>query len=203
MTCIAGYTKGKHTWMGGDAAAVDGYHAVDIYSKAKVFKLFSDDGKTTWLFGFAGCFRIGQIVKYNLHPPSLLKHPEKDIEEIFACALIDTLRHCLKKAGVLKENDGVVSMASDTSFLIGVNGRLATIDQDFQVIPLEKPYAAIGIGGNYATGALGIMDEFDATTDPVRRLTLALHIAHAHNAGIQKPFTIISTEPKNKPRVIT
>lgn len=189
--------------MGGDAAAVNEYHAVEIYSKSKVFERYSDNRKIKWLFGFAGSFRVGQIIKYKLLLPSLLKHPKKDIEEILVCSFVDTIRKCLKKAGALQENDGVDQMASDASILIGVKGKLIIIDEEFQVIPLEKHYASIGIGGDYAMGSLCSSNQYDANMDPVRRCVLALDASHAHNAGIQKPFTIITTEPKKKPLIIT
>ena len=189
--------------MGGDAAAVNEYHAVEIYSQSKVFERYSDNRKIKWLFGFAGSFRVGQVIKYKLLLPSLLKHPKKDIEEILVCSFVDTIRKCLKKAGALKENDGVDSMASDASILIGVTGQLIILDQEFQVIPLEKPYASIGIGGDYAMGSLCSINQYAANIDPVRRLVLALDASHTHNAGIQKPFTIITTELGKKPLVIT
>lgn len=188
--------------MGGDAAAVNEHHAVDIYSKSKVFARLSDNGKIKWLFGFTGSFRVGQIIKYKLQLPSLLKYPKKDIEEILVCSFVDTIRLCLKKAGALKESDGVSSMASDASILIAVNGQLVILDQEFQVISLAKPYAAIGIGGDYAMGSLCSIGEHDAKTDPVQRITLALNASHVHNAGIQKPFTIITTELGKKPLFI-
>lgn len=203
MTCIVAYTNGKDSWMGGDAAAVNEHHAVDIYSKAKVFERFSDNRKTKWLFGFAGSFRVGQIVKYKVRLPTLLKSPRKDIEEIIVCSFVESLRQCLKKAGATKETESTDGMASESTILIGVNGQLIIVDQEFQVIPLKKQYAAIGIGGDYAMGALCSIGAYDETIDPVVRLTLALDASHAHNAGIQKPFTIITTEQGKKPLIIT
>ena len=98
MTCIVAHTDGKNIWMGGDAATVSEHHAVDI-SRPKVFERFTDNRRVKWLIGYSGSIRVGQLLKYQVPLPAILKYPKKDIEEVISCNFMDSFRRRLEKIG--------------------------------------------------------------------------------------------------------
>ncbi len=177
MTCIAGLVHEGRVFIGGDSAGVSG---LDIHSRkdAKTFK----NGE--FVFGFTSSFRMGQLLRYSLSPPK--RHPDKDVMNFMVTEFIDAVRACLKAGGYARR-DSEVEQAG--TFLVGYQGRLFRIADDYQVGESNNGYDACGCGEPFARGALFS----NAALAPMERITQALQAAEEHSAGVRGPFHIEST----------
>lgn len=176
MTCIVGVVKDGKVYIGGDSAGVAGYSLV-ARADSKVFV------KDKFVFGFTSSFRMGQVLRYAFTPP--VRHPDTDIMEYMVTSFIDGLRTALKAAG-FAARDKEQEMAG--TFLVGYEGRLFHIYDDYQVGEGIAGYDACGCGEDIARGALyATPDE-----DPHARITKALQAAETFSAGVRAPFLVLS-----------
>lgn len=78
------------------------------------------------------------------------------------------------------------------TFLVGYNGKLYAIQNDFQVGIPAIEYDAVGCGANFALGAL------HATKNkrPEDRVMMALEAAATFSAGVAPPFKVIKLAKK-------
>ena len=183
MTCIAGVVEGDRIFMGGDSAASEGT-ALLIRADQKVFR----NGE--FLFGFAGSFRMGQLLRYAFTPP---KHARRqDVHRYMVTTFIDAVRDCLKKGGLASKEHDVEAV--DGAFLVGYRGRLFIIEQDYQVGEAVDGFAAIGCGDQVAQGALFATEGME----PKKRVRQALEAAERYNTGVRRPFYIQTLEPAVK-----
>lgn len=176
MTCIAAVTDGKTVWMGADAAGVSNWE-LTIRADPKVFI------SGNFLIGFTTSFRMGQLLHHRFTPPPC--YDGRDPFSFMAVDFVDAVRHCLKDGGWAEKFN---EQERGGQFIVGLKGRIFTVDSDFQVGEPVVQYAAIGCGGTYALGAL------HATPDktPAIRVETALRAAEYHSAGVRGPFTILS-----------
>lgn len=188
MTCIIGLEHEGSVYIGGDSAGVSEL-SLRVVAQSKVF--INKD----FIFGFAGSFRLGQILQYSLNPP---KHVATKSDMAYLVnEFLDSVRLCFHSKGVLDkpENTGVQG-----SFLLGYRGKLYEVDSDFQVIKIAVNYASIGCGSDLALGAMHVLSDI---TDPVERITKSLNAAEYFSAGVIKPYQILNTQPyiqKTKPK---
>lgn len=174
MTCIVGLAHEGEVHIGGDSAGVSEYD-LQVRSDAKVF--VTGD----FAFGFAGSFRMGQLLRYTFSPP--IRHPDTDLYKYMVTEFIDQIRQTLKDGGyATKENDG----EKGGCFLVGHAGRLFYIQGDYQVGEVTTPYNATGCGAPYALGSL-----FSSSGSPRSRVREALKCAEANNAAVCSPFHIL------------
>lgn len=174
MTCIVGIVDNGKVFIGGDSAAVSGY-MVTIRSDPKVFRLGN------FLIGFTSSFRMGQLLHYAFHAP---ERPDGlDVFSYMVTLFVEGLRECMKSGGFTKKES---EQEVGGCFLIGCDGRLFTIDTDFQVSESADGYAAVGSGAEVALGAIY------ATQGqlPWQRITTALEAAAHHTAYVRGPFVI-------------
>jgi ATP-dependent protease HslVU (ClpYQ) peptidase subunit len=175
MTAIVGLVHDGCVYIGGDSAGVDGY-SLTVRADSKVFR------NGLFLFGFTTSFRMGQLIRYALEPPS----PEGDLEHFMAVSFIDAVRSCLKEGGwARKEND----REEGGTFLVGVAGRLFAVHEDYQVAEAADGYAAVGSGEQVALGAL--YATAGTEMDPGERVLVALRAAERFNAGVRGPFVCL------------
>jgi ATP-dependent protease HslVU (ClpYQ) peptidase subunit len=176
MTCIVGLIDGNRVWMGGDSAGVSGLN-ITVRSDPKVFH----NGE--FLIGFTSSFRMGQLLAFSLKPPA---RPEgKDVFPYMVTDFVDAVRSCLKEGGYAqKSNDA----EQGGSFLVGYQGRLFSIQSDYQVAETTRGYHAIGCGSDYALGSIAT----SVGQPPEQRVRTALECAELFNAGVRAPFLIDS-----------
>lgn len=174
MTCIVGFVEGSQVWIGGDSASVGGYD-LTVRADQKVFR------NGPMIFGFTSSFRMGQLLRYALTVPD--HDPRVDVEKYMATTFIDAVRECLKTHGFATKDKEV---EQGGTFLVGYNGWLFRIDDDYQVgIPADG-FAAVGCGGEAARGALFATPELKGR----ERAELALKAAERCSAGVRGPFNI-------------
>jgi ATP-dependent protease HslVU (ClpYQ) peptidase subunit len=174
VTCVAGIAERGAVYLGADSIAIGGY-AMDVRATPKVFR------HGAFLIGCAGSFRVADVIRYRFEPPPLTRD---DLHRYLATAFVDALRDVLKGHGVaVVENNAEESPAE---ILVGVRGRLFTIDDDLHVGESCHGFAAVGCGRDLALGALYALG---SRGTPRRRLTTALTAAESFSAGVRSPFT--------------
>ena len=87
---------------------------------------------------------------------------------------------------IIKDNEDKAGQ-----FLVGMNGRLYLIDNDFQVAQPRDKFAACGCGDSYALAAMRVMEIMDYGAPPEHRVKDALAVAEYFSAGVRGPFKIL------------
>jgi ATP-dependent protease HslVU (ClpYQ) peptidase subunit len=175
MTAIVGIAKDGVVWLGGDSAGSDG-HLIQSRSDPKVFV------KGEFIFGFAGSFRIGQVLQYIFEPPV----PETQGIAYMIKQFVPKLRDTIEKAGASMGDD----TAPSSVFIVGHLGVLYEIEEDYQVARFAKPYHACGSGDGVCLGSLHSTEGLDMP--PMQRISMALEAASEFCLGVKPPFTILS-----------
>lgn len=149
MTCVIAIV----TDNGSIVFAADSGGFQDAIKEIRVEpKIFQKHGA---LFGYAGCFRTGQILEYNLDPDiynmtqsvDAYEEPIKYLVTIFIPRLLKELKKC----GSILNESGRKSM--DAEFLLGFGGRAFKIESNFNVCEIET-FGAIGSAAHCALGYL-------------------------------------------------
>ncbi len=172
MTCIVALADKGVVYMGGDSAGVGGSDLV-VRRDKKVFK------SGPFIMGFCGSFRMGQVLQYKFAVPT--RAPEQDVFDFMVCQFIDAARTAMRDAGVSKIENNI---EEGGLFLVGYEGRLFRIDEDFHVGESIHGFDAVGAGECYALGSLFTTDKIK----PERRLSLALEAAETFSAAVRGPF---------------
>lgn len=192
MTCVVGIQHETGVYIGGDSAGVAGWK-LTVRADPKVFRVGE------FLYGIAGSFRMGNLLRYAFVPPPPPRK-RKHLHAYMATAFVDTLR-AVVEAGGYRERKNEVESLHNGSVLIGIHGWLFDLDNDFQIgIPADG-YTAIGCGSEVALGSLYTTQEENGSTEfyhPEIRVHRALEAAEAHNIGVRGPFIIevLPTPPK-------
>ena len=176
MTCIVGLVDNGNVYIGGDSAGVAGLN-LTVRADEKVFR------NGPFLMGFTSSFRMGQLLRYAFKPP--LHDPEMDVDRYMATVFIDAVRQCLKDGGYAKKTN---EEESGGNFLVGYQGQLFEIDDDYQVAKPLDGYVAVGCGAQIARGAMFASEE----RQPETRVLMALDAAERFSAGVRRPFLLMT-----------
>ena len=170
MTAIVGLIgKDKTIYIGGDSACVAGL-SITVRKDPKVFI------NGPFIMGFTSSFRMGHLLHHSFKPPK----QSKKISDIkyMNTKFINAIKKCFEDGGY---NSG-------GKFLVGYNGKLYKIDNDFQVgIPMAK-FDACGCGEDLCLGSMYSTSELS----PNKRIKMALKAAQQFSGGVRKPFIIKS-----------
>lgn len=180
MTVIVGLVHKGRVHLGGDSAGVAGYQ-LTIRRDPKVFRT------GPYVMGFTTSFRMGQLLHHALEAP----HPTGCLDRFMVTTFVDALRTCLKDGGWARKES---EQEQAGLFLVGIHGRLFTVDSDYQVGEPADGYAAVGCGDELALGALHATAALGLR--PRERLAAALAAADHHSAGVSGPYTYATT-PKS------
>lgn len=178
MTAIVGLVHDGAVHIGGDSAGTSGW-SLTVRADAKVFT------SGPYVMGFTGSFRMGQLLRYALTAPE----PDGDLDKFMVTTFIDSVRDTLRTGGWLKKEN---EREDSDPFLVGVQGRLFRVDDDFQVGETADGYAALGCGHELALGALYATEK--SRMAPERRVRLALAAAERFSAGVRGPFAYVQQE---------
>lgn len=180
MTCIVAVKATDGTiWMGGDSAGV-GNGDITLRADTKVFRVGE------FVIGFTTSFRMGQLLQYSFEPP----HIEGDDLHRYMCTkFINAVRECLKDGGFASKKD---DSELGGCFIVGIRGRIFTIDEDYQVGESHEGYDTVGCGMTYAKGALLALSS--VPVERGRYMVETALIAAAHfSTGVRAPFQIINS----------
>ena len=175
MTAVVGLVESGEVYIGADSAGVSGM-SLTVRADAKVFR------RKRYLFGFTTSFRMGQLIRYSLKLPK----PIGNLDSFMSTTFVDAVRDCLKSGGwAAKEND----REEGGTFLVGVEGRLFAVYDDYQIAKAADGFAAVGCGDQIALGAL--YATAGAGLSPRRRVLGALAAAERFSAGVRGPFVCL------------
>lgn len=177
MTCIVGLAHEGKVTIGGDSAGVDERYALQVRTDRKVFA----NGEL--VMGFTTSFRMGQLLAFRLKVPK--RHPNDDLMTWMVNDLVDAIRDCLKQGGYAKR---VNEVEEGGAFLVGVGGRLFSVQGDYQVGESSAGYDAVGCGDLIALGSL----HATAGDEPELRVRKALDAAERFSAGVRAPFQVLT-----------
>lgn len=184
MTCVVGY-KNVDTgvvYVGVDSSGV----ADDFISPRKDYKVFRTDD---FIIGFAGSFRMGQIMQYHFKPPV---HDLNIPAHKYMCtSFVRAMQKVFRNNGFDGENKKSEKETSG-QLLVAYMGELYEIGEDFQVGMTLDKYNAIGAGMELAIGALYALESNTSLT-PTERITIALEAAAKYNTSVIPPFTVYNT----------
>jgi ATP-dependent protease HslVU (ClpYQ) peptidase subunit len=176
MTCVVAVKYDKKVWMGGDRCLSDmdgGFYMPT--TDPKIFK------KGSMLIGFAGSVRMGKVLKYDFEPPKL---DLRNLDKYMNIDFIKSLRECAERNNLRIDTSEREDRAE---LIIGVNGRIFGVEDDWQVSEFISDHLAIGSGMPYALGSL-----YSTTgMHPDERIKLALEAAEKYCNSVCQPFDYI------------
>jgi ATP-dependent protease HslVU (ClpYQ) peptidase subunit len=193
MTCIVAIADGTHVVLAGDTAASGGK---EIYPRAdsKVFRV------GPYAIGFTTSFRMGQILRYEAKlpdPPDGVA--DEKMEEFFVTEFVPVVRQTFKDHGYEKKATFPSTGKMDFSesgqevgglFVIGVQGGIFEIREDFHLARPATPYSSIGSGAPIAFGALHALAGAPSLTLRKRAET-ALEAAATYSSVVRGPFHFV------------
>jgi hypothetical protein len=182
MTCIVAIAQGGTVYMGSDHAASDDKSGWILSRKdPKVFKVGQ------YGIAFTDSFRMGQILQYNWVPPKYTStKTNSGLDKFMRTKFIDSVKQAFKDNGF-----GTIGGSEEDTggiFIVGVEGRIFTIDEDFHVGENVVNYMAEGSGGMFALGALHATKN---QKNPRMRLKAALEASAEFSMSVAPPFTYI------------
>ena len=137
---------------------------------------------------FTDSFRMGQILQYSWAPPKYTPtKTNSGLDKFMRTKFIDSVKQAFKEGGY-----GAIGQNSDEDtggiFIIGVEGRIFTIDEDFHVGENVFNYMAEGSGAFFALGSLHTTKK---QKNPKMRIKAALEAAAEFSMSVSPPFTYI------------
>lgn len=182
MTCIVGIVDGNSVHMGADSAGVAGT-SLSIRADPKIFK------KGSMVIGCTSSYRMIQLIRFKLVLPSSCEGLEgADLFEYMCTVFVDAIRVTFRDGGYLRKEHEV---ETGGNFLVGVGGRLFSVEEDYQVSERAYNFDAIGSGRDAALGSLWSTRYGTAAS----RIEDALNAAEAFCTGVRGPFVYASQEP--------
>jgi ATP-dependent protease HslVU (ClpYQ) peptidase subunit len=182
MTCIVAIAQNGTVYMGSDHAASDDKSGwVMSRKEPKCFKVGQ------YGIAFTDSFRMGQILQYSWTPPKYTPtKTNSGLDKFMRTKFIDSVKAAFKDHGF----GDIGGTDEDTGgiFIVGLEGRIFVVDEDFHVGENVVNYMAEGSGGMFALGALHATKN---QKNPKMRLKLALEAASEFSMSVAPPFTYI------------
>ena len=172
LTCIVGMVHKGKVYIGADSLGSDGF-TQSIRKEPKVFK----NGE--FLIGCTSSFRMIDLLKWKFNPPTV---KDENLHKFMVTDFVDSVRKLFVDNGYCIDSGDWKSGC----FLVGVKGRLFSIDIDFQVY--EQDYDSVGSGCYHALGSLYTSKR----SSPVKDIEKALETAEHFVTSVKRPFIIES-----------
>jgi len=182
MTCIVAIAQNDVVYMAADHAASDEKSGWILSRKdPKVFKVGQ------YGIAFTDSFRMGQILQYSWTPPRYAPtKTNSGLDKFMKTKFVDSVKEAFRSGGYGSQVSGQEDEGG--IFIVGVCGRIFTIDEDFHVGENIVNYMAEGSGGMFALGSLHTTKN---QKNPKIRLKLALEAAAEFSMSVAPPFTYI------------
>jgi ATP-dependent protease HslVU (ClpYQ) peptidase subunit len=181
VTVIVGLAAKGRVYIGGDSSGFSGWDK-QRRRDTKVFAL----GEA--VIGFTSSYRMGQIIRFHMKPPVV--DAGEDEFDALGARWIPELRQKLKEHGYSTVDN---NREDGGTFIVGWRGRVFVVHDDFQIAESADGFNSVGIGANYALGALHGMNGHA----PKEKVRIALEAAERFSGGVGGPFTILSTKAKS------
>ena len=176
MTCIVGVVSKGKIYMGGDSCGSSPYSWQTV-GNPKVFKV------QDFIIGCTTSFRMIDLLAYNLNIRR--SHPDDSDDKFMRTTFIEGVRDCLKHGGFAKKD----TPEKGGNFLVGYNGRLYEVQDDFSVLNSPEWGCSVGSGEDAARGSLYTTQN---DKDPKKRVLTALKAAEAVVPSVRGPMMVLS-----------
>lgn len=189
MTCVVALLEDDgDIHLGSDSLGTDG-HFSKVISDPKIFV----NGE--FLFGYAGSFRLGQILEHGFEPPSRMEN--QGSKQYLCTTFMEALKNSFHIQGFLGKDEDTNQDSFDGEFLIGYREEIFIVQEDFSVLQVRDNYLSIGSGQETATAVLYATRDIDIS--PIDRLLLSLETTSKYVDSVAGPFHFISMKkPKGK-----
>ena len=184
MTCIVATRERGSITVGADSLGSSDYDC-EVRRDPKIGCV------GPYIFGYAGSFRVGQIILYDFEPPEPAYKTADYLYPFMVTEFISKLRDTLKDAGAMS----IKNMAEEVDggdIIIGIHGQIFYIQCDLQVGWPNQPFAAIGSGAPYALGAMHSAYKLKKRGNML--LYAGLEAAEAFSTGVRPPFIFESNK---------
>jgi hypothetical protein len=183
MTCIVAIAQNGVVYMGSDSAASDEKTGWILTRKEpKCFRVGQ------YGIAFTDSFRMGQILQHAWTPPKY--NPTKTnagLTKFMQTKFVDSVKEAFRGQGF-----GVVSNPGQEDeggiFIVGIEGRIFVMEDDFHIAENTINYMAEGSGGAFALGSLHTTKN---QKNPKIRMKLALEASAEFTMSVKPPFTYI------------
>ena len=172
VTCIVGLVHKGKVYIGADSLGSNGF-TQSSRKEPKVFK----NGE--FLIGCTSSFRMIDLLKWKFNPPTV---KDENLHKFMVTEFVDSVRKLFVDNGYCITNGDWESGC----FLVGVKGKLFSIESDFQVY--EQEYYSAGSGTHHAMGSLYTSKR----NSPVKDIEKALEAAEHFVTSVKRPFVIES-----------
>lgn len=151
MSCIIAVKRNGVIVFGSDSLVSTSYNKYSCKNDKIFYK-----GKT--IIGVAGSPRVGQLIQYELKDFKIKSNDQTEMEY-----MVKIVAQSIKT--VLEENNACDPEEFPFEVLIGYNGKLYQMFNDFQIVELDYPYQAVGSGSDIAIGSLFTSSMVDPDVD--------------------------------------
>lgn len=187
MSVIVGLIDGRTVWMGADSFTGNSNYALLTKHPKIVRRAIPNGGEM--LIGISGGHRPHNLLS-NI---SLPERPQNmGTMDYLIDPFINAVRERFKQAGYQKrvnEREG----DTDAHLLIGYDGCLFSVWDDFDIVETRHSYMAIGSGMNMALAALHVTQD---ALDPEDRLLRVMQAVASLYPYALPPFHVVSVTKK-------
>ena len=182
MSCVVALVDNGEIYMGADSFCADGTTFYPVADQ----KIFTKKG---FLIGCSGKFRVIHLIHHTLILPDF--QSGQSLEQYLNTNFVDAVRDCLRKAGSLKNESGIET--TDAVMLVGHEGRLFVVDEDFNVSEISSDFFSIGNGQDAALGALYALKR-NTSLSPLACIQQALEAAEKFTINVRSPFIVLKMD---------
>ena len=167
MSVVAGLVTGGVVWLAGDSLVDDDGVVFEALDSPKVFEW------NEFVFGVCGDARVCDLVYVVFDPP--IDSGNLSPYHYMVAEFIPELRRVLIDGGAVPEHMRASDEETEDGFemVVGYEGILFLIGDDFSVCTLTSPYYAIGAGGVFALASLAATSAVGQIKDPAKRVEKA------------------------------
>jgi hypothetical protein len=179
VTVVVGLAHNGAVWFGADSRAEDDCAGGRLLAQPKVWR------RGPYLIGAAGSMRFADVVRHEVTLPA---PPSRASHRHVAVVVVPAIREALKAAGYRLQSrgsDGGEDAGGE--LLVGFNGRVFSIDGEFQVQEERSGFDCVGSGASTALGALHATPGLP----PRQRVIRALEAAELFAVGVRRPWRIL------------
>lgn len=186
LTAIVGVgVPGKGVVLGGDSAAVQDRHRVNVSPVPKLYQLHADVA-----IGYTYSYRFGQIVGHHLKIDNGIPL-EWDPYNWAIEEFVPALRTALKDHGAMGKSE---EREEGGTLLLAVRDRLFSVESDFCVIEFQDNVAACGSGLDGATPVMRYIRRTAPETSSREIAQLGLEAAQDYNCFVRPPWHFKETK---------
>ena len=180
MTVVIAYSNGKNVWLAGDSFC----GTTSQKGRCAEPKVYTAGALGVGICGSPRHEKILEDIIRSSNPNDFTEHWVKFV-------LPDLFVDALKQKNALQEKDGQASIEG-SSYLFVLNGNIYHLEEDFSVWQTKDNVAAIGLGLEYAMGALTVLK--NKKEKPEEILLETLKACEELCPGVVGPFTIIKVK---------